>query len=185
MLDTRPDVALLAATTTDPEAFAVFYRRHSRAVLIFISRRVPNAEAAADLTAEVFAAALEHRDRYQPSKGPTRAWLFGIASNVVARARRKGFRENAARRRIGMPPLVADSEELQRVEELIDSSRTGVAALVAELPMHERDAVLARIVDERDYAAIAQASGSSEPAIRQRVSRGLGRVALAFKKESR
>ncbi|MDA0170338.1 hypothetical protein OJ998_14665 [Solirubrobacter taibaiensis] len=34
--DDRSDEALLAATATDPEAFAVFYRRHLRAVLAFL-----------------------------------------------------------------------------------------------------------------------------------------------------
>ncbi|MBE2318181.1 hypothetical protein DVA67_019525 [Solirubrobacter sp. CPCC 204708] len=34
--DARTDEALLAATATDPQAFAVFYRRHLRAVLAFL-----------------------------------------------------------------------------------------------------------------------------------------------------
>jgi hypothetical protein len=39
--DPRTDGELLAATVTDPEAFAVFYRRHVRGVLSFFRRRVP------------------------------------------------------------------------------------------------------------------------------------------------
>jgi DNA-directed RNA polymerase specialized sigma24 family protein len=42
----------------DAAAFAVFYDRHAEWVLGFLRRRSPDGEAAADLTAEVFAAAL-------------------------------------------------------------------------------------------------------------------------------
>ena len=42
----------------------------------------------------------------------------------------------------------------------------------------EKDALAAtkRVVHERDYAEIAAATGSSEPAVRQRVSRALNRL---------
>ena len=41
------------------------------------------------------------------------------------------------------------------------------------LPPAQRDAVLARVVDERPYAEIAQEMQCSELLVRQRVSRGL------------
>ena len=53
-----PDEQLLAATPTTPAAFAIFYRRHEAAVLGYFMRRSGNAELAADLAAETFAAAL-------------------------------------------------------------------------------------------------------------------------------
>ena len=58
------DDALLVAAADDPEAFAQFYRRHVRGVLAYFRRRAPDAETAADLAAETFAAALEGRHRY-------------------------------------------------------------------------------------------------------------------------
>ncbi|MGH2858758.1 MAG: RNA polymerase sigma factor, partial [Solirubrobacteraceae bacterium] len=42
-----------------------------------------------------------------------------------------------------------------------------------ELPATQRDAVLARVVDERPYAEIAAEMRCSELLVRQRVSRGL------------
>jgi DNA-directed RNA polymerase specialized sigma24 family protein len=53
------DEVLLASVASDPEAFAVFYRRHEDRILRYFLRRGATAELAADLTAEVFAAALE------------------------------------------------------------------------------------------------------------------------------
>jgi hypothetical protein len=54
--DPRSGGELLAATVTDSEAFAVFYRRHGRGVLSFFRRRVPSPGLAFSLTAETFAA---------------------------------------------------------------------------------------------------------------------------------
>jgi hypothetical protein len=48
------DAALLAATRSDPEAFARFYDRYERAITGFFLRRTSTPEAAADLTAAVF-----------------------------------------------------------------------------------------------------------------------------------
>jgi DNA-directed RNA polymerase specialized sigma24 family protein len=62
----EPDIdddALLVAAVDDPEAFARFHRRHVRGVLAYFRRRTGDAETAADLTAETFAAALEGRRR--------------------------------------------------------------------------------------------------------------------------
>jgi DNA-directed RNA polymerase specialized sigma24 family protein len=61
------DAELLALTPAEPEAFAVFYRRHSRAVLVFVSRRAASADVG-DLVAEAFATALVHCRRYDPGR---------------------------------------------------------------------------------------------------------------------
>ena len=46
-------------------------------------------------------------------------------------------------------------------------------AMLAELPRDQRDAVAAHVVDDRGYPELAEALGTSEAAVRQRVSRGL------------
>jgi hypothetical protein len=55
----RSDRELLqAAVTTEPEAFTIFYERHVEVVLAFLRERMSSPEAATDLMAETFAAAL-------------------------------------------------------------------------------------------------------------------------------
>lgn len=49
---------VVSATRDEVEAFGVFYRRHCGWVLAFVARRVGDAELAADITSEVFAAAM-------------------------------------------------------------------------------------------------------------------------------
>ena len=48
--------------------------------------------------------------------------------------------------------------------------------LVDELPGDQREAVRARVIDERDYPDIAKDLRCSEAVVRKRVSRGLGKL---------
>jgi len=159
----------------DPGAFVQFYRRHVSAVLAFFLRRTGDPELTADLTAEVFAAALLAAPRYRPGELPAVAWLYGIAAHKLADSRRRGRVEDEARRRLALEPLVIDDADLARVEELAGAAgdASALEAAMRELPPQQRDAVLARIVDERPYAEIAAEMSCSEMVVRQRVSRGL------------
>lgn len=179
------DEELLARTACDAAAFAAFYERHRLAVFRYARWRLPSADAAADLTAEVFAAALEAAGRFRPEAAPARAWLFGIANNKVVDFHRRGVIAEKARRRLGMERLVFDEGELERVEALADLERLSgsLEVLVADLPAGERAAVLARVVEEAPYSQIAGELGISEPAVRQRVARGLRRLEAGLRKE--
>ena len=94
----------------DPAAFVQFYRRHLAAILAFFLRRTGDPELNADLTAEVFAAALLAAPRYQPGDLPALAWLYGIASHKLADSRRRGRVEDEARRRLALEPLEIATE---------------------------------------------------------------------------
>jgi RNA polymerase sigma-70 factor (ECF subfamily) len=174
-MDERSDDDLLAATRAEPEAFAVFYRRHVDALLAYFARRTRDAELAADLTAETFAAALDGAHRHRPEKGPAVAWLYGIARRQLSHAARRGAVEDRARRRLGMAPLQLTDEALERVEALAtaDASAALIRDGLAALPADQRDAVVARVLEEQEYAEIATNARTSESVVRKRVSRGL------------
>lgn len=169
------DAALLAAVPQEPEAFGVFYRRHVTAVLAYLLARTRQPELAADLCAEVFATALEQANRFDEQRGPARAWLLAMAGSRLIDSIRRGKVEDRARRALGMPPRALTDRDLERIEELVDVQRGGLDAetLVADLPPDQRQAVLARVVHERDYGDIAAELQVSDAVVRQRVSRGL------------
>jgi RNA polymerase sigma factor (sigma-70 family) len=168
--DEAPDETLLQSTRREPAAFGAFYRRHEDRMLGYFLARVGDPEVAADLTAETFAAALASAHRFRPRREPAAAWLFGIAKNTLAMSRRRGRVEVRARRRVGMPPLVLTDEVLERIAAL----DTTVSDLVEGLPPDQRQAVKARVVEEREYSEIAKDLRCSEAVVRKRVSRGLG-----------
>ena len=169
----RDDDALLVSAADDPEAFAQFYRLHVRGVIAYLRRRVGSAELAADLTAETFAAALAGRRRFAPDRGPAAAWLYGIARRQLVTYQRRGHVERRARRKLGMARIELTDEMLERVEAIADAELAHVDVALAALPDDQRAAVHARIVEDHDYEEIAAAQSISEPAARQRVSRGL------------
>ncbi|HTU28251.1 MAG TPA: RNA polymerase sigma factor [Solirubrobacteraceae bacterium] len=171
------DEQLLAAIAgCDDRASSAFYRRHLRPVLAWLMRRTGDPELAADLTAEVFAAAMIAAPRYEPRHPSAEAWLTGIARNVLGHSVRRGRVDARARRQLGVGTLPIDDNDIERVHEMIDAHRTDVAGHLSRLPADERAAVRARIIDERDYRDIARSLGCSELVIRKRVSRGLARL---------
>ena len=171
----RDDQLLDAFAKGNPDAFVTFYRRHLPSILAFFFRRTRDPELTADLTAEVFAASLLAARRYQPGQKPALAWLDGIAAHKLADSRRRGRVEVRARKRLALEPLVIEDEDIARVEQLAASadSQGTLEAALQRLPQAERDAVLARVVEERPYTEIAERMACSEMVVRKRVSRGL------------
>lgn len=159
----------------EPDAFVAFYRLNLGPVVAFLLRRTGDREVTADLTAEVFAAALIAAPGYDPGAGPALAWLYGIASHKLADSRRRGRVQDEARRRLALDPLVLDDAALERVEEMASAQagREELAGAMAALPSEQREAVLARVVGERSYQEIVAEMECSEMVVRQRVSRGL------------
>ena len=167
------DTELLAkAAAGDGGAFELLYRRYLPMVVGWSLRRTGNREVAADLSAEVFAAALEASPRYRKERGPVSAWLLGIARNKLLESQRRGVVENSARLRLRLEPVELTDASLERVEELASLGQEAVTGLES-LPPDQRGAVVGRVIEERSYGELASQLGCSESVIRQRVSRGL------------
>ena len=165
---------LLRATRAgEGEAFGEFYRRRRALLLGYLRPRVPDAETAADLLAETFAAALlVTRDAGRALPEQPVAWLLTIARNKLIDSVRRGRVERAARERLALAPLEIDDQDIARIEEL--ASGADVAGSLAELlPADQHAALSARIFDELDYAEIASNLRCSEAVARKRVSRAL------------
>jgi RNA polymerase sigma factor (sigma-70 family) len=166
------DADLLTLSAEDPEAFGLFYDRLEADVLAFFFRATQRADLAADLTAEVFAAALASARGFRSELGTPRAWLFGIARHELADLWERGRVEDRARKQLGIEPLMLSDEMLEHIEELA-SRNSGALRLLQDLPKDQRLAVEGRVLDERDYAELATRLSCSQSVVRQRVSRGL------------
>jgi RNA polymerase sigma-70 factor (ECF subfamily) len=171
------DAELLARTAREPKAFGAFYRRHERVILRFLMSRCRDTELTADLAAETFASALEAANRFDPARSGTSAvpWLLTIARNTLLSSVRRGVVADDARRRLGCEPLALDDDALTRVELRADLDLP-LEQVLSDLPDDLRDAVVARVLEERDYDEIAAQLGCSQQVVRKRVSRGLTRL---------
>ncbi len=173
--DASSDSELLAMSRSEPDAFAAFYDRYEHSVAGYFARRTGDPELAADLSAEVFAAALGASRRYKPQTPSAAGWLFTIAHNTLMKSLRRGRVEAVARRRLGVEPIELAPAELEQVAN-VASSGGWVIDLLDRLPPLQREAVRARIVDERSYPDIAGELQTSELVVRKRVSRGLSKL---------
>jgi len=156
----------------DPAAFEAFYREHVEAVERFVARRVSDPHLAADLTAEVFLAAIDAAASYRAARGEPRAWLFGIARNVVSAEFRRADRERRAHARLDARALL-DSDDLARMQERIDAgarARELYAALEA-LPEGERAVFELTALDELTPRQAAAALGIRPVTARVRLHR--------------
>lgn len=174
------DSELLALSSSSEEAFAVFYRRHERLVVGWLIRQTGRPELAADLTAEVFAAAYLAAPRFREGPEPAGAWLLGIARNKLLRSLRRDRAESFARRRLGVERVELTDESLAALEGLRDS---GALELLEELPEDQREAVRARVIDELHYDELALSARVSPAVARKRVSRGLAALRRRFEQE--
>jgi RNA polymerase sigma factor (sigma-70 family) len=154
-----------------PAEIEELYRLHARRMAGYLMRVTRDAEVAADLTAETFAAALVSRGRYRAELGSPSTWLYGIAANKLSDWRRRGYAEDRARRRLQIERPRLSEADVAEFGRLADEVTTD--ALLEELPPDQRMALRARVLDDRAYGEIAVAEGVSEAVVRKRVSRGL------------
>lgn len=165
----RTDEELLASHETDD--FGVFYDRHVCALLGYFQRRTGDPQVAADLTAETFASAIVAQERYMPTGAPALAWLYTIAARRLVDYQRRGAVERKMQRALTMERVPLSGEDAEMVRLLADDA---ALSLLDELPPDQRDAVTAHVLEDEGYPSVAAAQGTSEAAVRQRVSRGLG-----------
>jgi RNA polymerase sigma-70 factor (ECF subfamily) len=180
--DQRSDSVLLTVSATEPGAFTVLYRRHAEDLLRYFARRTLDPEAAAELTAETFAQAFASRTTYRDTGANGVAWLYGIARHQLGRFFRSGRVDRAARRKLGMPERDLPPADYERIEDLVDFApiRSAIAEALETLREDHREALRYRVLDELAYPEVARRLGCSEANARQRVSRGLRRLAVVL-----
>ena len=169
-----PDVSSIA---TDPDVFEVFYREHLEAVQRYVARRVAFPHLAADLTADVFLAAVDSAASYCPDRGTPGSWLLGIARHVLATEFRRQSRDRDALHRISGRRLL-DADSLARIEERIDSEREArnLYHALASLPRSDRALMELVAVDGLSVAEAAAVLGVKPGTARVRLHRSRKRV---------
>ena len=164
--------AELASIAHEPAAFEAFYREHVEDVQRFVVRRVADPHLAADLTAEVFLAAIDAAPSYRAGRGTPAAWLFGIARHVVGDEQRRAARERRAHARVEGRRLL-DADDVARMQERIDAEARAreLHAALAALPDGERAVFELTALDGLTPAEAAAALGIRPVTARVRLHR--------------
>lgn len=162
-----------AADRSDAAATVVggWFERHVQTIHRYAARRIGEHEAW-DVVAETFRVALERFDDYDAHRSHERAWLYGIASNILRRHARTEARQLRARARAaaasGVPgdPLVDSDARLDAVGEA-----ERVAAAVAELTHDDRELLVLVAWERLSSAEVAEAMGIPAGTVRTRLRR--------------
>ena len=171
MVGTEPS-SNVASIATDPHALEVFYRSHVEAVQSFIARRVDEPFLAADLTADVFLAAIASAGSYRKGRGNPTAWLFGVARNVLAADRRRSARELRTTSQITGRALI-DDDDIVRLEERIvaEDQKRRLFHAMKTLSSRERAVLELVALDGLTLTDVARTLGISPVAARVRLHR--------------
>lgn len=156
----------------DPDALETFYLEHVEDIARFVTRRVSDPHLAADLTAEIFLAAIDAAGHYRSRRGVPRAWLFGIARNTIHNEFRRAGREREAVRRVQGRALL-DDDDLARMQERIDAAAVAreLFQAIDALPDSEREALELHAIDELSPREVGEALGISPVTARVRLHR--------------
>ncbi|MFE6972597.1 RNA polymerase sigma factor [Streptomyces sp. NPDC057682] len=150
--------------------FGEVYEEHVDAVLGFVTRRTGDPYLAADLTADVFVAALEGFEGYDVGRGTHLMWLYGIARNTLASHARHAAREREAVAAVSGRRLL-DEQDVLRFEERIDAEREA-RELIA------RHAVLSEPLRAVIDLVVVDGLSTKEAAKVLRISQATARVRL-------
>jgi RNA polymerase sigma-70 factor (ECF subfamily) len=173
------DAAAIAASLRDGEAFAEIFERHYDAIHRYLARRL-GADMADELAAEAFAVAFGKRSRYDQSFPDARPWLYGIATRLAQRHRRREQRELRAYARTGRDPALPAGDERAAIRADAQLAGPALAAALAVLSPDERDVLLLHAWTELGHAEIALALAISDGTVKSRLHRARRRVRAAL-----
>jgi RNA polymerase sigma-70 factor (ECF subfamily) len=150
---------------------ARLFDEHVDAVYGYVARRL-GSETAADVVGDVFEIALSQSDRYEAARGSERAWLFGIATNLMRRHWRTEQRRLRATYRIANRPAVP-GDALLDIAERIDAATEAerVMAAVGDLEPEDRDLLLLVAWEDTPYKVCAEILGVPVGTVRSRLHR--------------
>ncbi len=171
------DADVIAASLADGARFGELFDRHATVLHRYIVRRIGPAEADA-LVGETFRIAFERRATFDGERPTARPWLYGIATNLVARHRRSEGRRIRAVARLAAARDDHAGEFADTVSARVDAARhwDRVAEAVTALPELDRDALVLHVWERLSYAEIADALAVPIGTVRSRINRARTRV---------
>ncbi len=153
---------LARAQDLDKEAIAQIHDAYHAPIYRYISFRVDDPQTVEDLTSEVFVRFVHALRR---RRGPTenvRAWLYGVASNVVKEHYRSQRRRSLTRLDESLPGKGAGPEQDVSARLAAEQLREAMG----DLSMDQQEVLALRFGYGMRHKEVAQTLGKSEGAVR-------------------
>lgn len=175
-MEPESDAEVIGRSVEDPASFAAVFDRYAGVLYRFLVRRV-GPDSVDGLLGETFRIAYERRATFDTTRPNARPWLYGIATNVLARHRRAEARRLRATARLAAARSL-DDDHADRVAAAVDARELWprVVDAVADLPEGERDVLLLFAWEELSYEEIASALDVPVGTVRSRLNRARKRI---------
>jgi RNA polymerase sigma-70 factor (ECF subfamily) len=137
------DAQLIAQAQHSPDRFTAVFDRHYRDIFAYVSRRL-GPDLAEDVASETFLTAFDRRHTFDVSRPDARPWLYGIASNLVARHVRAETRRYRALAKAHGQESDGDHGDADDIAGRLDAAadRGRLAAALRKLPEPVRAVLL-------------------------------------------
>jgi RNA polymerase sigma-70 factor (ECF subfamily) len=153
------------------EDFERLYAAEAKGLFAFLAYRTGDRALAEDLLADAFERALRARRRFDPRRGSEKAWLYGIALNLLRDHARRAAAEGRALERTGAPVGAAGDPHMESLGE-----REALHRALATLAPEEREAIALRFGAELTVPEIAKLLGEPLTTVEGRVYRALRKL---------
>ena len=164
------------------DGFAGLYERFFPDVHRYIAGRLGR-DVADDIAADTFVIALRKHGSFDASRAPVRAWLFGIATNLVAQHRRTEQRRYRALARVGAPERTGGHEDQVVSVVAAEGMRPQLAGALARLSREERDVLLLVALADLSHDEISHALGIPYGTVGSRLHRARRKIRAALGQE--
>jgi len=152
----------------DPDAWRATFEVEHPAIYRYVAGRLGGGAEAEDVTSQVFAEAWEHASTFDDHGLPVRAWLFGIARNVV---------NNHRRRLLKRPPaLTLEAYDGRSDDPALDAERLDLVKAISKLDASWADVIVFRFVHGLSLHETAAALGLSVDAVKGKQARALAQL---------
>ncbi len=136
-----------------------------------ICRKALDADAAQDVTQDVFVSAWRGRDQFDPAKGTLAAWLVGITKRRIIDHLRSERRHADRRADADAAPPASDETTVDRLAD-----RMLVVDALQVLPSRTREAIELAYVHDLTHTDIAERTGVPLGTVKSDIRRGLRKI---------
>lgn len=173
-----------AVAPTAESLCQAWYHAYGREIYRYVRFQLPSADQAEDVTADTFLKAFQAADRFDPTRGQPRTWLYRIAQNTL----RDHLRRSRIRNQVSMGAMRDLVSEAPSPEErlLWEEQVAFLLASLAVLGPRDREIISLRFGSGLETGEVAEVLGIRESAVRTRLWRSLGRLrAIMIEEEER
>jgi len=192
-MDRAAEKQLVEKSRKDPEAFAELFEEYYPKILRYNLHRTANAEAARDITSEVFFKALKNLWQFRWIGASFSSWLYKIASNEVNQYFRSRKYEPVSLEQAieenKMPELASQNDlekEIAAAQAELDKNRdyAAIKGTLLALPEKYQEVLALRFLEQKKITEICEILGKKEGTIKSLLSRGIDLLKARVEKGS-